>query len=761
MDNILSDINKYFNKYKKTKVFKFDELNNKNYKNKINDFRIKKNIKFINLDNNVDIKNDDYHNNILIKTKENRKILSKFKNLLLVYYFLYHTVFKINGERNEPYLSEVENKNNNFYITDFEGKKFNLPYISNVLIHTPHVSEIINTTNILEDIKIGNLSKIGVLIKLWPNSIITAENKNNIEFHEFDTIQHNLSNYDYDDIELNLIKDFGDALDIKDNNSTVKNKINKIYNNENKIFKEKFLNKTKYNNYNLKNINYINLADLKNLVVKTKKNFIYCSININLNYINFIKNNYENNFYEQNCNIFLFLSQILFIFKNQSKHGNCIILIKFTNKSILEQLFFILNKYYEEVNIQDNCFSTITSCELYVSCFDFKGINSYDYQKLLDLYEEILNFDYSLGIKSSQNKNFITNLIDINYNHGKNEKNLKNIKKENVIIKSINKTINKLIRYFNKKIDLNLKICNDLENFIYKSSNNLEKQIYLFNEIINLQYLHSINKCYEINIPLNPMILDYIIMYEDKYEKYEKYKNKNKFENLKLFDVGLGNIKNLNKKIKETKNIDIDIYNKDLDFKDINIDEEIQDLSLEKNIINKKVILFFKNIFNENKWIKNIVEVGFNVGITTDIFLQNIKNSYVLSFNTDDDFDDYINEAKNYIDKKYIGRHSLITGKTPYSIPNFKKLIPNKYFDLIYINGNFSYQIAKKDIMNMKLLAHKNTILLFNSKYDLDKNQKNNLSKAWNSCINNNTIKNSKIYKFNNENYIGFANFII
>ena len=53
MDNILSDINKYFNKYKKTKVFKFDDLNNKNYEDKINDFRIKKNIKFTNLDNNV------------------------------------------------------------------------------------------------------------------------------------------------------------------------------------------------------------------------------------------------------------------------------------------------------------------------------------------------------------------------------------------------------------------------------------------------------------------------------------------------------------------------------------------------------------------------------------------------------------------------------------------------------------------------------------------------------------------------------------
>ena len=438
----------------------------------------------------------------------------------------------------------------------------------------------------------------------------------------------------------------------------------------------------------------------------------------------------------KNCNVFLFLSQILFVFKNQSKHGNCIVLIKFTNKSILEQLFFILNKYYEEVNIYDNCFSTITSCELYVSCHNFKGINSYDYQKLLDVYEEILNFDYSLGIKTSQNKNFITNLIDINYNHGKNEK---NIKKENVIIKSIDKTITKLIRYFNKKIDFNLKICNDLENFINKSSNNLEKQIYLFNEIINFQYLHSINKCYEIDIPLNPIILDYIIIYEDKYEKY-KNKNQNKFETLKLFDVGLGNIKNLNKKIKETQNIgnqniDIDIYDKDVDFKDINIDEELEDLSLEKNIIDEKVILFFKNIFGENKWIKNIVEIGFNLGITTDIFLQNIENSYVLSFNTDNDFDEYISEAKNYIDKKYLGRHSLITGETSYSIPNFKKLIPNKYFDLIYINGNFSYQIAKKDIMNMKLLSHKNTILLFNSKYDLDKNQKNNLSKAWNSVV--------------------------
>ena len=132
-------------------------------------------------------------------------------------------------------------QNNSLDINDFEGKKINLPNISNVLIHSPYIYEIINTTNILEDIEIGNLSKIGVLIKLWPNSIFTVKNKNNIEFIEFDTIQHNLSNYDYDDIELNLTKDFGDALDIKDDNRTVKNKkINKIYNNENKIFKNIF-----------------------------------------------------------------------------------------------------------------------------------------------------------------------------------------------------------------------------------------------------------------------------------------------------------------------------------------------------------------------------------------------------------------------------------------------------------------------------------------------------------------------------------------
>ena len=37
---------------------------------------------------------------------------------------------------------------------------------------------------------------------------------------------------------------------------------------------------------------------------------------------------------------------------------------------------------------------------------------------------------------------------------------------------------------------------------------------------------------------------------DDLYEKY-KNKNQNKFETLKLFDVGLGNIKNLNKKIEE------------------------------------------------------------------------------------------------------------------------------------------------------------------------------------------------------------------
>jgi len=102
---------------------------------------------------------------------------------------------------------------------------------------------------------------------------------------------------------------------------------------------------------------------------------------------------------------------------------------------------------------------------------------------------------------------------------------------------------------------------------------------------------------------------------------------------------------------------------------------------------------------------KSILEIGFNAGHSSNLFLKN-SNSTVVSFDINDH--NYTKYAKIYIDHIYPGRHTIILGDSTKTIPAF---IDSK-FDVIFIDGGHEYSVAKQDLENCKRFAHSNTIVI-------------------------------------------------
>ena len=137
-----------------------------------------------------------------------------------------------------------------------------------------------------------------------------------------------------------------------------------------------------------------------------------------------------------------------------------------------------------------------------------------------------------------------------------------------------------------------------------------------------------------------------------------------------------------------------------------------------------------KYLHNISKNKNNILEIGFNAGHSSEIFLNSNKNSKVTS--VDEGSHDYIEYGFNYLSRKFKNRltlHIIDSAKIKSAI-NKKEI-----FDLIFIDGFHSYEYAKNDILNCHLFANRETIVILD---DLDDPE---VSKAWNEFVEENYIE--------------------
>lgn len=117
--------------------------------------------------------------------------------------------------------------------------------------------------------------------------------------------------------------------------------------------------------------------------------------------------------------------------------------------------------------------------------------------------------------------------------------------------------------------------------------------------------------------------------------------------------------------------------------------------------------------------IHTICDIGFNAGTGTFILLEalekkwgNTKDWQSVSF--DLGLHPYVIYAKLYIDARFPGRHTLLLGDSKQSVPKFTNY-SSQIFDFLFIDGDHTYKGAMDDIVNCKLLANKNTIVLFDN----------------------------------------------
>lgn len=669
--NILStQLKQFYNYIYNSKTFEYKCTNEGKFKEK---FTIKK------------VDNDSEYDDILKTVKKNRILLKKYENIIYIYNFI-----KPHYIKNKFLLNKYEKE------ILIKHKKTNLPDVSILPSHNLHIQENLNYFKSKKQIK-----KILLLINIFADKKLCDLNQ--VRFDEFNAINYKFYNKGVNRFDINFIDI--DDINLEQKNNNIKNELKSLY----KTCNDKFKNIKNFNQYN---IDYILIQNLKNLEIKEKKDFIYSCINVNLNYLNGIKKTYGNNYFDENANIIYSFVQILYTIKNQNIDGSSIILLKLMNKSVFEQLIFILDKFYKKLKVINNCLSSSTSNELFILCENFKGNDSKLNKILVDTYKKILNFDYSLGIKSSNYENLIIKLIEYEP------------------LDRISKFTDNIYKIYKDKIKKSIKICNILEEYYTELENKNKIKLYEF--IINHQYEYAIKKCNELGIPLNPVLIEYI-------------KEKDETNSPRLFEIDLYNVKKVQKykyPIKDDDTINSMIARRELDIEEGSLDED--------------QINFFQDIFNKNSWIKNIAEIGFNIGISADTFLSKVPFSNVTSF--DILVHEYVYDAKEFIDKKYPNRHLLIGGNSQYTVPYFHRRFPNIKFDMIFIDGDHSFYGAKKDIINMKNLAHKKTIMIFDDILP-HKGSGAGPTKAWNWCKNNKIIKNAKVVTFSKNKAVGIANY--
>jgi hypothetical protein len=109
------------------------------------------------------------------------------------------------------------------------------------------------------------------------------------------------------------------------------------------------------------------------------------------------------------------------------------------------------------------------------------------------------------------------------------------------------------------------------------------------------------------------------------------------------------------------------------------------------------------------KHIEKIAEVGFNGGHTSEIFLENLQEASLISF--DINAHPYTKVGVQFMEQTYGERFQMIEGDSRLAIPAYASKNPSVRFDLIYIDGCHLFEACLDDIFHFKQLAHEGTIV--------------------------------------------------
>lgn len=146
----------------------------------------------------------------------------------------------------------------------------------------------------------------------------------------------------------------------------------------------------------------------------------------------------------------------------------------------------------------------------------------------------------------------------------------------------------------------------------------------------------------------------------------------------------------------------------------------------------KEQARFVSQLMARYPWVTDVMEIGFNAGHSSYLFLSSRPDVRVVSFDLGDH--DYVGLAKGLIDRRFPGRHELVLGDSRTTVPAFAREHPDRRFDLAFIDGGHDYEVAKADIANCRALATPKTIVLMD---DLDPSKSYGVGpvRAWTEAI--------------------------
>ncbi len=119
---------------------------------------------------------------------------------------------------------------------------------------------------------------------------------------------------------------------------------------------------------------------------------------------------------------------------------------------------------------------------------------------------------------------------------------------------------------------------------------------------------------------------------------------------------------------------------------------------------------FFRRLLAENPSITRILEIGFNAGHSSYVFLSARPDITVVSFDLGEHA--YVAKAKAFMDVKFPGRHTLVLGDSRETIPRYSAEQQGATFDLIFIDGGHDYDVAAADLLNCQALAKPSGLVL-------------------------------------------------
>lgn len=117
----------------------------------------------------------------------------------------------------------------------------------------------------------------------------------------------------------------------------------------------------------------------------------------------------------------------------------------------------------------------------------------------------------------------------------------------------------------------------------------------------------------------------------------------------------------------------------------------------------------YSDQLKKNDQIKKIAVIGFNAGHSTEIFFQNCANCQIVA--CDSGLNSFTQLGVDFMKRKCRERFKFFEGDAEVMC---HQIDANKKYDLIYINGDKSYQNRLKDILDCKKIATQKTILWVN-----------------------------------------------